>query len=139
MFCGVVMSVKTAAPAASSVRQKRARLVPASDVLPSPTYIRVLPPGSLLRANSARSALFAGFRAGLICVHVAPLFSERQMPSGKDDWWGSFEFLGSTATSFVPRMFVARSSVHVEPLCRYTPRTAHPCGVGQPIAPPRPG
>jgi hypothetical protein len=47
-----------------------------------------------------------------------------------------FELLGSTATSFVPRMFVARSSVHVEPVCRYTPRTAHPCGVGQPTAPP---
>jgi hypothetical protein len=78
--------VKTAAPAASSVRQKRARLAPASDVFPSPTYIRVLPPGSLLSANSARSALLAGFRAGLICVHVAPLSSDRQMPSANEDW-----------------------------------------------------
>src|SRR5262245_10843357 len=132
MFCGVVMSVNTAAPAASSVRQKRARLAPMSDVLPSPTYIRVLPPGSLLSANSARSALLAGLSAGLICVHVAPLSSERQTPSANEDWYRVFGLFGSTATWVVPRMFVARNNVQVAPVCRYTPRTAQPCGVGQP-------
>src|SRR5258708_6775500 len=57
MFCGVVMSVKTAAPAASSVRKNRARLAPVLLPLPTPTYIRVFLPGRLASANPPPSAV----------------------------------------------------------------------------------
>ena len=71
MFCDVVRSAKAGTAArASSVRKKRARqLPPGHDALfvsestevPSPTYIRVSPFGSVARANSARSVLNAAF------------------------------------------------------------------------------
>ena len=56
--------------------------------LPTPTYMRVAPPGSATTSNSARStsAPVAGFvegpRGAKICTHVpgSPFCVERQMP-----------------------------------------------------------
>src|SRR5262245_44268410 len=87
------MSVKVGAPAAtSSLRKSRDEFGFALDpwgggvlFMPSWTYIRVLPFGSVVTANAARSWMIEAFIAGLICVQVAPSSLERQMPRAYDD------------------------------------------------------
>src|SRR5215472_5538417 len=78
MFWLVVRSVKAGIPVAtSSLRKKRAAGDP---TLPSPAYMRVLPLGNCVTANSARSVFCVGLSAIRICVQVFPPSLDRQIP-----------------------------------------------------------
>src|SRR5262245_50522846 len=95
MLSGVVMSVKTAAPEASSVRKKRALFVPESVWLPTPAYMRVAPFGSVVTANSARSVLRFALIGVTICVQLAPLSVERQIPRENSLTYSTPAWVGS--------------------------------------------
>jgi hypothetical protein len=74
----LVKFVKTGVPpATSSLRNSWEIGVP---VLPSCTYIRVLPLGSAATSKAGRVWNSAGFSDGLICAQVAPASVDRQMP-----------------------------------------------------------
>src|SRR4029450_11951893 len=79
------MSVKVGAPVeTSSLRNNRDEfglaLWPWVLFMPSWTYIRVLPFGSVVTANAARFWMIEAFIGALICVQVAPASFERQIP-----------------------------------------------------------
>src|SRR5512132_3407287 len=79
------ISVNVGVPlATSSLRKRRDEfafaVIPWVLLLPSWTYIRVVPFGSDVTAIAARLWMIAGLIDGLICVHVAPASFERQMP-----------------------------------------------------------
>src|SRR5512132_3467217 len=72
------MSVNTGAPVAtSSLRKSLDAFWPP---LPSKTYIRVFPFGSVVTARFGRDWMTAALIDCLICVHVAPPSGERQTP-----------------------------------------------------------
>ena len=74
----LVRSVNVGAPVAtSSLRNSREYGVP---TLPSCTYMRVFPFGSVFTAIAGRVWMIAGASDGLICVHVAPASFDRQTP-----------------------------------------------------------
>src|SRR5262245_2616129 len=84
------MSAKVGAPVETSLLRKSRdelafALMPWGLFMPSWTYIRVLPFGSVVTANAARSWMIEGSIAGLICVHVAPASLERQIPRAYDE------------------------------------------------------
>ena len=79
------MSVKTGVPVATSSLRNRRERVRAPALLPSCTYIRVLPFGSVVTAIAALLWMTAELIDGLICVHVAPASFERQTPRAYDE------------------------------------------------------
>ncbi len=54
-------------------------------MLPSYTYMRVAPLGSLVTEIAARVWMHAAFSDGLICSQVAPASIDRQTPRAYED------------------------------------------------------